>query len=653
MEEIFSTGESIKLAFIYLGAFAVISVASFRFGKLFTKIKLPQITGLLITGMIAGPYILKMIPKDAVDNLNFISEASLAFIAFAAGAELYVKELRSRFRSITFNTIAQTVATFSVTALSIYFFADHISFMDGLSKEVKISIAILAGTIFVARSPSSAIAIINEMRAKGPFTQTILGVTVVTDVLVVTLFAICFSISESLIMGEEMGIGFLLILALELAVSFGIGFLLGKILGGVMKLRVQSMVKTALVLILGYSIYLLYHYVREVSVELIDHEVLLEPLLICIIGSFVVTNYSSYRAEFISIVENVAPIIYVVFFTYVGLSISLNILMGVLATAFVWFAIRLFGLMTGSVIGGMLTRDPWKYNRIGWMPYVTQAGVALGLATIISKEFPEWGPQFATAVIGLIVVNQILGPPLFKWAINLVGEAHQKATFGEENDRDAIIFGLESQSLALARQLQEHGWSVKIATRGKNYEKNEYKDLDIQLFNEIDLETLTKLEAQHATAVVTLLTDDENYQICELAYENFGNKDLVVRLNDRANFDRFHGLNALIVEPSTAIVSLLDHYVRSPLATSLLLGLEQNQDTVDLEVLNPNLHGIALRDLRFPSDIIILSVRRGGQMIISHGYTRLRLGDILTVVGSRESLENVSLRFEAPGGILR
>jgi Trk K+ transport system NAD-binding subunit len=57
------------------------------------------------------------------------------------------------------------------------------------------------------------------------------------------------------------------------------------------------------------------------------------------------------------------------------------------------------------------------------------------------------------------------------------------------------------------------------------------------------------------------------------------------------------------------------------------------------------LHGVYLRNLRLPADVIVLSVKRGGQMIISHGYTRLRRNDIVTFVGSIESLDNVSLRF--------
>ena len=77
-----------------------------------------------------------------------------------------------------------------------------------------------------------------------------------------------------------------------------------------------------------------------------------------------------------------------------------------------------------------------------------------------------------------------------------------------------------------------------------------------------------------------------------------------------------------------------------------LLGMEEEQDSIDLVVNNPDIHGIALRDLHLPTDVIVLSTKRRGHPIISTGYTRLRLGDTLTIIGSVESIEQVRLRIE-------
>ena len=73
--------------------------------------------------------------------------------------------------------------------------------------------------------------------------------------------------------------------------------------------------------------------------------------------------------------------------------------------------------------------------------------------------------------------------------------------------------------------------------------------------------------------------------------------------------------------------------------------MERGQDVVELVVSNPNLQGTALRDLRLPGDTLVLSVFRNRASLICHGYTRLQVGDHITIVGSESSLEEIQLRF--------
>ncbi len=161
-----------KELIIYIIGFIWILFASDYFAKNLQRVKLPLITGFIITGIVCGPQVLGLIKEEAVPNLGFINDLSLAFIAFAAGAELYLKEIRSRFKSIIWNTFGQLVVTFSLSSVAIFYLRDHIPFMKEMNVNGQIAVAILMATIFVARSPSSAIAVINEMRAKGPFTKT-------------------------------------------------------------------------------------------------------------------------------------------------------------------------------------------------------------------------------------------------------------------------------------------------------------------------------------------------------------------------------------------------------------------------------------------------------------------------------------------------
>jgi Trk K+ transport system NAD-binding subunit/Kef-type K+ transport system membrane component KefB len=631
---------------VIITGFIIILVASNQIAGLFQKIKLPLITGLLVVGIFSGPYILNLIPDTAIPKLQFINNISLAFIAFAAGAELYIKELRSSYKTIKWMTIGQLAVTFMLASLAVFFVMDFIPFMHEMNINGRIAVSILIGTIFVARSPVTAIAIINELRAKGPFTRTLLGVTVLIDFLVIFLFALTFSFANTLLTESGFDIQYLIILISEFLISFGIAYILGKILELILSLRINTTLKAVMILFAGYCIYLLSHLFRFLGEIFFHLDFYIEPLLICIIASFIITNYTKFRREFLKIVRDFVPLVYIAFFTLIGASISLEVVATAWFISVILFLVRLIVMWLGSYFGGALAGESFRNCTIGWMPYVTQAGISLGLVTVISTEFSGWGAELATIMITVIVLNQLIGPPLLKWAIGMAGEDYSRAHAGEYETRRAIIFGYEDRSLALARQLSNHNWHIKIATSKAGIKNPDIQNVEVIHTPEISLETLKSLDVRKAEAIVACKTDEENLKICELAYENYGTHDLVVRLNHRYNFNKFHELGAKIVEPSTAMISLLEHFVRSPLATSLLLGMEENQDTVDIVIRNRDLHGIAIRDLHLPSDILILSTQRRGHMIISTGYTRLRLGDILTIVGSVESIEQVRLRFE-------
>ncbi|NQV78426.1 MAG: cation:proton antiporter [Lutibacter sp.] len=636
----------IKLLITFLIGFLIVAIAANEIAKVFQKIKFPLITGLIITGIIAGSSVLNFITPKALSELNFLNEMALAIIAFSAGSELYLNELRSRINSIKWMTIGQLAITFVMSSVVIYFVANQIPFMAIMPSTHKIAVAVLFATIFVARSPSSAIAVINEMRANGPFTKTVMGVTVVKDVLVIILFAICLAVAKALINDETINLVFFIILFFELITSFGLGYVLGEILQIPFLTKFDIKLKGFIILFIGYGIYLFSHFIRIKSLELFHHEFSLEPLLICIIGSFVLTNYSKHRIEFSKTLKQISPVIYIVFFTLTGASLSVQTLISVFGIAIALFFLRLVTMFFGGIVGVYAANDFKKYALIAWMPYLTQAGVALGLATIISEEFPIWGRQFEAIIIAIIVINQLVGPPLFKWSLNYVKESHLRAKVPMfEGMQNAVIFGLENQSIALAKQLQKNKWEVRIVnTEEKN--RNEVENIEIKELKTISFTALKKLKLDKRETIILMLSDEDNYKLAELIYENVGAKDVIVRLNERANFEKFHKLGALIIEPATAMVSLLDHFVRSPSATSLLLGMDEGQDTMDIEVRNIDKHGKRLRDLRLPSDVLVLSVKRKGQLIVSHGYTRLRLGDIITMVGSETSLDEIKFKFE-------
>ena len=263
---------------VLLGGFAIVAVAAKQIASFFREAKLPIITGLLVIGLFSGPYLFKLLPKGTSSGLQFINDISLAFIAFAAAAELYIKEMRSRFKSIKWMTFGQLGVTFIFSSILIFFLADYIGFMKEMNPATKIAVAILMATIFVARSPASAIAVINELRAKGPFVQMAMGVTVVKDFLVILLFAICFTVSQTLVSGEPFTLSFIAILLGELVASFVLGWVVGKLLSMILSIRMHQNLKAGCILGLGYSVYLLNHFVEHYSYDQFGYKIHLEPL---------------------------------------------------------------------------------------------------------------------------------------------------------------------------------------------------------------------------------------------------------------------------------------------------------------------------------------------------------------------------------------
>ncbi len=636
----------LKEILLYLLAFIWIVIGSTQVAKLFQKFKLPLITGFLLSGFLIGPFGLKLLQTEAIQKLDFVNYTALAFIALAAGSELFIKEIKNNIKSILWNTFGQLIIIFTIVSLSVYFLQDFIPFMKKLPEYSKISIAILTGTIFIARSPSSTIAVINEMRAKGRFTRMVISATVLLDVLVILLFTICLSVAHTLVTDADFTYKFILFLLLELLITFAAGFILSKLIEFILKLPVGSRYKAGITLLAGFLVYQFSKGIGHISLSYINHEIHIEALLVCIIASYRITNYSKLRVDLHKIIEDLGPLVYAAFFTLVGASLALDVLLNMWYVELFLFVVYFISLFIGTYLGNTFAANPKIYRRIGWMPFLTQAGVGFALIYEVSGSFPEWGNQLATVIIAVIILNQIIGPPLFKWALKLVGESRTKAKSDIEPNKNALVFGIEHQSIELVKNLQKDQYEVEVATVEERKNVEQLGNTTIHYLQHLTMTCLNEINISKFDVVILMLSDKENFKISELIYENIGTQVVIVRLFDSVFADRFRELGAIVVDPADAIIRLLEQFVRSPITASFILGKEDHKAMVDFKVLDLELHGMALRDLRLPNDVIIVSVKRKGQVLISHGYTRLRIGDIVTMVGSVDSLENLSLQFQ-------
>ena len=396
-------------------------LSSYIIGDILEKFKLPKITGYIISGIIFGPYVLKFYSINMVRDLSFLNSLALAFIAFNAGAELRKKDLLKNIRVITSLTIGVTLFVFIGVSASIYFLSSLIPFIKELPLMGRLAVASIFGVISVARSPSSTIAIISETRSRGKYTNAVLSSTIVTDVLIIVLFAITVSTAEIFINStKKFDPGFILFLIIELILAFAVGFILGHFILFLMnRIKVEFSV---LIIALGFFVIKFSHFLGEYIAESYEISLHLEPLLICMAAGFTVQNFSTQGELFLKRMEKVSIPIFLTFFSITGASINLTTLAAGWFVGVITFFSRIITIYFGTFVSGKISKAGKFLTNWGWLGFITQAGVSLGLLSEVVRRFPEIGSEIQTILIATITINQIVGPVGLKYGLTIAGE---------------------------------------------------------------------------------------------------------------------------------------------------------------------------------------------------------------------------------------
>ncbi len=627
-------------------SFGFVALAAQQFGKAATRLGLPKITGYLLAGIIAGPFVLGLMPTGSTDTLRYIDELALGVIAFVAGSELYLKEIRGRIRSIGWITGGVVLTASFAIGLALFALTWFIPFTQDAPLVTRIAIALLGATVLLALSPASTIAVIQEARAKGTFTRTVLGVTVTMDVVIILLFAVSVAVAGALLGGDSFDQGFILLLLVDIGAAVLLGVITGKLLQWILGRSMRRWLKATAVLVIGYALFWGSYELLGLSRELLPFEIHVEALLAAMIAGFFVTNYTTHRDEFAQILHDISPWVYVAFFTLTGVALKLDILLTALPIALALFVVRAVGIGIGSLGGNALAGEPRRNGRYLWMGLITQAGIALGLAREVAVEFPLLGDNFATLIIAVVVLNEVAGPILFKIALQRVGDARIPQHMQPDEIRNAVILGIEEQSLELARQLRAGGWQVVLADTDRSHVARLIDTkFEAYYLTALDEDSLKPLFGPGTDALISLLPDDEaNLEACELAHQ-LGIRRLVVRPHDLKYLEAFGSLGALVVDPASAMVHLLGQAVRSPQTTAVLLHQDSGREMVQVTVNNADVDGMLLRELRLPEDLLFLDVTRNGHSLVPNGYTRIKLDDEVTMLGKAHSLEEATLKL--------
>ncbi len=393
-------------------------------GDGFAALRLPRITGYILAGVLFGPQALGFLDATVVADLKLIDDLALSFIALAAGGELRLGELRARSRVIAFTASCQLALACGGIALFVLCSSPLLPFLDGRPAAHLLAVAAILGAFAPAASPAAAIAVISECRARGPFTEMVLGVTVVLDVLVILVFAAVVSLGQTLIApGSRLDLALSALVAAEVLGAV----LAGLALGLLIVLYMRWVRADLLVFILGVA-FLTTFFSRQLA-EYLEHALgisfHLEPLLVCITAGFVVQNASRHGGLLQEAIDRASLPVYVVFFALTGAALDLGALAGTWPAALLIVALRVVLLWAGGWLGGRLGGDPRVMRRASGWAFITQAAVALGCAGIVLRRFPEWGSDLAALMVAAIGLSLLIGPAALRLALHAVEETRE------------------------------------------------------------------------------------------------------------------------------------------------------------------------------------------------------------------------------------
>lgn len=398
------------------GPFGVIAAVGFLLlggvlaSELFEMMGLPHLTAYILVGVVAGPHALHMIDHEAVMDLQSVNTLALALIALAGGAELRVELLRPLVRSLSWATLVQCVL--GVLGMTVVFLAcaRFIPFVAGLPLRALFGIALLWGVLSIVRSPSATLGILAQVRPDGPLSRFSLAFVMSSDIVSAILLTLGLSIARPLVEpGAGISLSDLGALSHEILGSITLGTTVGLVLATY--LRLVSGQFLLVLVALGFGLTEGLHYLH------------FDPLLSFLIAGFVVANLSAQGPKLLQAVEQTGSLVFVVFFATAGAHLDLALLGRLWPIALALCGARVLITWLAHRLGSKLADDEPVVRRWGWAPMVSQAGLALGMAAIIERAFPSFGPGFRALAVATVAVNELVGPVLFKFSLDRSGES--------------------------------------------------------------------------------------------------------------------------------------------------------------------------------------------------------------------------------------
>ena len=408
-------------------------IAGYVMSRLTKKLKLPNVTGYIIAGILIGPYCINIIPAKVVEGMSFLADIALAFIAFSTGEFFKMSTLKKNGGKNIVITVFEALLASIVVFLVMYFAL-------GLS----LPFSIVLGALAAATAPASTMMTIRQTNSKGDFVDTLLQVVALDDVVGLVAFSVAIAVATASLAGAVTAGNVLLPIVYNI-----VAFVVGGLLGFLLKLLISKRSTDNRLIIAVATIFGFCGICSFMDVS---------PLLGCMAMGTVYMNTSNDDKLFKQL-NYFSPPILLLFFVRSGVNFKLDALVStgesvggvsLLVIGVVYFFVRILGKYGGSFLGCLVTKKDKKVRNYLGLALIPQAGVAIGLATLASRTIGgDTGSALETIILASSVLYELIGPACAKLAlylsksysndINAVVPDEQVEEVAQKNDVEVLI----------------------------------------------------------------------------------------------------------------------------------------------------------------------------------------------------------------------
>lgn len=387
-------------------AVGVIFLAGMLAARLANKIKSPAVTAYLLLGILIGPSLFNLVSRDILRASGLISNVVLGIIAFSIG---------QNFSKENFRKIGKSVMWISILEASGAWILVTVAFLVILRQPFYISL--LFGAIASATAPAATVMVIREYRAKGIFTNTLLGVVAMDDAWCLIIFAISLAISQAVFKHLVSAFFLMRVFISSLLSIFG-AFVLGAAVAFIL-FYISRLARTQselLIFTLGFVF-------LNIGVALWLH---LSVLLASMFLGAMLVNINQSSVKFFDILKTVDSPLFLLFFVLAGANLEIGILakLGLLGAVYLLF--RVIGKVSGASLGAYISKADKGIRKYLGLGLVPQAGVALGCALIAKNDFSVAGNMIFTTIVATTVIYELIGPMCTRYALVKTGELQEK-----------------------------------------------------------------------------------------------------------------------------------------------------------------------------------------------------------------------------------